>query len=358
MGKVITFEEIVAKSKAKHGNRYKYIRLKRDEGRSVEIVCECSQHGEFTLRAARHYTEGKGCPRCSVITSKEEFLTRAEIKHGNKYDYMNVEFNSLIDKVKIICPEHGEFIQKAGDHLLYYGCPKCGVKTRAKKKTKNTAWFIAKAKEVHGDRYDYSKTIYTTARNKVIITCKEHGDFEQKAIMHTSQKQGCPICGGMYGKTTEEFIRDAKKVHGDKYSYFKTKYIGALDKVTITCPKHGDFQQQASNHLCKSGCPSCSVTGFDISKPSILYYIEVNDNGSKYYKIGITNLTVQQRFTAVERNKIKVISTTSYMRGEDAYNEEQKLLKEYREFRYTGSAILESGNTEIFTKDVLGELHE
>ena len=124
--------------------------------------------------------------------------------------------------------------------------------------------------------------------------------------------------------------------------------------MIITCTTHGDFEQIASNHISKSGCPRCSVTGFDVSKPGILYYLEVSDNGSKCYKIGITNLTVQQRFTASERNKIKVISTTSYARGEDAYNEEQKLLKEYKEYRYTGPNILVSGNTELFTKDVLG----
>ena len=354
MGKIITLEEIVAKSRGKHGDRYNYLRLEKEEGKPIKVVCECLHHGEFTLRAARHYTEGKGCPRCSIITSKEEFLARAIVMHEDKYDYTNVEFVTLADKVKIVCPEHGEFMQRAGDHLLYYGCPKCGTERRAKLANKDTIWFIGKAKEVHGDRYDYSKAVYTKALSKITITCREHGDFEQTAVSHTSQKQGCPTCGGLHGKTTQEFIRDAKNTHGDKYSYLKTKYTGALDKVIITCPTHGDFEQIASNHISKSGCPCCSVTGFDVSKPGILYYLEVSDNGSKYYKIGITNLTVQQRFTASERNKIKVISTTSYARGEDAYNEEQKLLKEYKEYRYTGPNILVSGNTELFTKDVLG----
>ena len=361
MGRIATLENIITKSKAIHGDKYEYVKLEKEKGSPIIVVCRCSEHGEFKLRAARHYTDGQGCPECSklkTITSKDEFLHRAYAKHGNKYDYTAVKFTKLSDKVEIGCPIHGLFIQKANDHILYYGCPKCGVEKRIKSHTKDTEWFIDKAKLIHGDKYDYSKTKYTKASDKVTIICPEHGEFEQKAISHTAQKQGCPTCGGLHGKTTEKFIEDARLVHGDKYSYSNSEYIGALNNIDIICHEHGSFSQIASNHLAGSGCPQCSVTGFDIKKSGILYYIEITNEDNKYYKIGITNLTVQQRFSAAERSKIKVISITEYAEGRDAYNEEQKLLKQYKEYKYVGPDILKSGNTEIFTCDILRGLNE
>ena len=127
MGKVSTFEQIVDKARAVHGDRYEYVQLIKDTGEPIKIVCVCPAHGQFTIRAARHYTEGKGCPKCSRVTSMEEFLHRANSKHGKRYDYSRVQLTALSDKVDIVCEKHGGFTQKAGDHILHYGCPKCGI---------------------------------------------------------------------------------------------------------------------------------------------------------------------------------------------------------------------------------------
>ena len=58
-------------------------------------------------------------------------------------------------------------------------------------------------------------------------------------------------------ETTEEFIAEARAVHGDKYNYDKVVYKGTLKEVIITYPKHGDFQQQPHSHLIGSGCYKC-----------------------------------------------------------------------------------------------------
>lgn len=351
----VTLEDVILKSRKKHGDKYEYVELIKEKGKNTKIVVLCPEHGEFTVRAARHYTEGQGCPVCSRRTPVKEFIAKAVGFHGEKYNYSKVQFDTMNDKVVIICPIHGEFTQQASAHAGRDGCPDCGIASRSLGQTKNTEEFVRRAQVLHGDKYDYSKVVYTKAIEKVVITCPLHGDFQQRPSAHLfGNGQGCPTCGGRDGKTTEDFINDAKKLHGVKYTYDKVVYTGALHNVTITCPEHGDFEQQASNHITKNGCPACAVTGFDTMKPGIMYYIEVTHEGSKYFKIGITNLTVQQRFTSTERNKIRVISITKYERGEDAYNEEQKLLKQYKDYRYEGPNILKSGNTELFTKDVLG----
>ena len=115
-------------------------------------------------------------------------------------------------------------------------------------KTDKTKEFIAKAKAVHGDKYDYSKVNYVNSFTKVTIICPKHGEFEQTPNLHL-KSQGCPNCYGNKKMTIEEFIKRAKEVHGDKYDYSKVKYVNALTKVTIICPIHGEFEQTPAKHL-------------------------------------------------------------------------------------------------------------
>lgn len=125
-----------------------------------------------------------------------------------------------------------------------------------------TEEFIKKAHKVHGEIYDYSETIYKNTKTKVTIICEEHGAFEQRPTRHLSG-DGCPICGAkaMGDKqklTTEEFIEKACKVHSDLYTYEHVDYKDRYTKVTITCPKHGVFDQVSSYHLQGNGCQKCS----------------------------------------------------------------------------------------------------
>ena len=122
----------------------------------------------------------------------------------------------------------------------------------------NTEEFIKRAKSIHGDKYDYSKVKYINAHTKVCIICPEHGEFWQQAYCHTNLKQGCPKCYGNTKKTTEKFIEDAKKIHGDKYDYSKVEYVNNRTKVCIICPEHGEFWQTPKEHLKGSGCLECS----------------------------------------------------------------------------------------------------
>ena len=119
-----------------------------------------------------------------------------------------------------------------------------------------TEEFIKKAKSIYGDKYDYSKVEYVNTSTPVCIICPEHGEFWQRPDNHL-QGKGCGLCAG--NKLTEEmFIEKAKKVHGDKYDYSKVKYISTRTKVCIICPTHGEFWQTPNNHLNGNTCPICS----------------------------------------------------------------------------------------------------
>lgn len=189
-----------------------------------------------------------------------EWITKARIVHGDKYNYSKVKYVNSRTKVCIICPDHGEFWQNPSDHLRGHGCITCGY-YNAGNNVLNTNDFILRAKEVHGDKYDYSKVNYTKTINKVIIICPKHGEFEQAAHSHLNGN-GCPICATEHIKeacklTKEQFINNSKYWHGDYYDYSKVKYLNNYTPVIIICPKHGEFEQLPSNHMAGTGCPLC-----------------------------------------------------------------------------------------------------
>jgi hypothetical protein len=118
-----------------------------------------------------------------------------------------------------------------------------------------TEQFIFKAKEIHGDKYDYSKTIYTGSRNSIIIICKKHGEFKQNSNNHLNGK-GCKKCTFKYNNEIE-FINEARKIHKNFYKYHKVDFKNTITDVIITCPLHGDFKQRPSNHISGKGCLKC-----------------------------------------------------------------------------------------------------
>lgn len=122
-----------------------------------------------------------------------------------------------------------------------------------------TKSFIDACNYIHGGRYIYDKTKYVKRNQKVIITCPEHGDFEQTPGNHL-YGYGCSVCAGVNKLTPEIFIAKAKKVHGNKYDYsLVTGDISSHRKVTIICPEHGVFQQTPTGHLSGKGCLKCTV---------------------------------------------------------------------------------------------------
>jgi len=185
-----------------------------------------------------------------------EFIRKAQNVHGNVYSYNKVNYITNHINVEIICKNHGEFWQIPIHHLKGSGCPKCSNNSPL-----TTNEFITKSQELHGNLYDYSKTIYIRSALKVIIICKKHGEFLQRPNEHLSGC-GCSKCGdeNIGDKcrfTTHTFIDKSKKVHIDKYDYSKVNYNDVYTKVIIICKKHGEFLQSPTKHLVGHGCPKC-----------------------------------------------------------------------------------------------------
>lgn len=155
---------------------------------------------------------------------------------------------------------------------------------------KNTEWFIAKAKTVHGDRYDYSKTKYVTSNDKIVYTCQEHGDKEIIPYSHLNGT-GCNECGfikraNTRSKTTEQFITEAKAIHGEKYGYDETRYVRGSVPVVIFCRACNlPFKQKPASHLNGGGGKGagCQRCGDMLLKTTEQFIIDAKKvHGDKY----------------------------------------------------------------------------
>ena len=153
-----------------------------------------------------------------------------------------------------------------------------------------TEKFIEKAKNIHGNKYDYSKVVYKGCDVKVIIICPIHGEFEQTPSKHINSKHGCPKCGGSLKLSTEEFIKRAKEIHRDKYDYSKVNYVNNSTKVCVICKEHGEFWQMPNKHLIGRGCPKCGGTKKLTKEEFIKRAIEIHGNKYDYSKVEYKNI--------------------------------------------------------------------
>ncbi len=133
-----------------------------------------------------------------------------------------------------------------------------------------TAEFIANSRKVHGSKYCYSQVDYLNNISKVNIICKSHGGFLQTPSAHM-QGKGCMSCSGKKRKHTADFISASIEVHGDKYRYSRSKYLNSKTKLTITCMKHGDFQQRPDIHASGHGCQFCAKEDRPVSNTSTTF---------------------------------------------------------------------------------------
>lgn len=228
--------------------------------------------------------------------TKEIFIERALKVHNNFYNYEKVKYINNRTKVIIICPVHGEFSQTPTNHIEGQGCQRCGYENGAKKNTKTQEQFIKKASKIHNYKYDYIKTIYTHNKNKIIITCKKHGDFKQIAYQHTDGR-GCTKCGNESHWKRSEYIKKAKE------------------------------------------------------RNCIFYIIKCFNKEEEFYKIGITMKTIRERYSGIKRMPYNY-EIISEIYGEAGFiwdlEKEEKI--KLKEFNYQPSTKFKGSKTECFTK--------
>lgn len=248
--------------------------------------------------------------RINSALNKTNFLKNQFIKsHGYKYDYTKVIYNGGTSKVKIICKKHGEFEQNTASHIFGRGCPKCGFEVSSTKRLSNTEIFIDRSKKIHNNKYNYNKVNYVNNSTNVIITCNVHGDFKQLPNSHLLGR-GCHKCG----------FDTIRNIHLDNpIGWTLHKW-----KETAKVSKH-----------------------FDSFKT---YIIECWNKKERFYKIGRTFTTIDNRFKSEHFMPYSFKIVKIYTDTADVtYNLETKLKKMNKNNKYK-PMIKFGGMTECFSK--------
>jgi len=299
---LIKTDKFVAKAIASHGDRFCYDKVDYRDAKT-KVIIGCPDHGDF-LQTPDAHSRGQGCPACGKInravskrnTSSSRFVATAMALHDGRYNYDQVTYTGVYNKVSIVCAEHGVFEQLPANHLAGNGCPKCANISRTENKRDTLAEFIKKAKVVHNTKYGYDKVIVGSPNEKVIIECPIHGEFTKLRSKHIAG-EGCPACGITVGHdrhrlSLDEFIEKSRKVHGDSYDYSKSVYASYHDLVCIVCSRHGDFFQSPANHFAGQGCPKCGVgarSGPRITNDEFIQRVTKVHDGK--YDYSVTNFT-------------------------------------------------------------------
>jgi very-short-patch-repair endonuclease len=250
-----TLTDFIEQSKAKFGDKFIF-KESVYLGSKKPITIKCKKHGEFETQPSYFLRSDTGCPGCGYKLTQADFILKSILKHGKRYNYDSVKFVNTTTKVEIVCKKHGSFKQEP--YMHYHrgqGCPTCFQDRNGL----TTEEYIYRAKKVHGEAYDYSKVKYKHNTKPIVIICKKHGEFKQLARSHVEGHgcNECFLISNRSNKA--EFITKAIALHGNRYDYSKVVYRDSKQKVIVVCKQHGDFKLQPNMHLAtRGGCPRCS----------------------------------------------------------------------------------------------------
>lgn len=296
-----TTERFCQEAREKFGQRFTYAGVDYVDA-WTPVAIGCSVHGAFMQAPVTHLLSKYGCPKCAVEAthaearlSTDDFLSRAQAVHGNRYGYGGVSVVDSKHKVVIKCYVHGEFRQSPTDHLTGRGCPKCGDELSGNRQRQSVEQFVNRARQVHGEKYDYALVHYSTARKRVTIVCPVHGVFEQTPNMHL--RSGCRRCAddALPGAYSEKRFR-ADDVLG--------------------------------------------------SSVGTLYYVRLSSDKEHFFKVGISRNSASKRFAGHGTGygyRIEVLKARRVALG-TAYEIEQRVLNEFAALHlYTPKNLSKSG---------------
>lgn len=306
-----TYDQWVREFKLVHGDKYEYIDVFRDGGRSY-VSFNCKQHGNQKSRV-EGLLSGSGCKKCGRIkmrTDKKDYIKRSLKYRTDGIFAVDVVYRNNKPFLVCKCPKHGLFEQEPRNHFIGQSCRKCQDIKVSQKGSHTFDDFINKALSVHGNKYEYDESSFSKMTDYIKIKCPNHGWFRQNASNHANVGRGCSKCGK---------ISAAKKIR-------KNPII------------NGGFSR--SRFIEKNKGLEC-----------ILYFLKCYNEYETFYKIGITGRDIKKRFSG------KLLMPYKYdvlleIKDEDAgliYSMEKFLKKSLKENRYIPK-ISFNGKTECFSK--------
>lgn len=256
----INMDDFLKKAQKIHGFKYDYSKVDY-KSRKTNVIIIYPIHGSFSQKPKEHLS-GCGCQKCALHkTSLNKFIKQSSITHKNKYDYSKVEFNTLSENIVITCMLHGDFIQKAYNHLRGVGCPYCSGLLAS-----NDNNLFVTHKDLCSE-WDYKKntkhpnTFLPMSTKKVWWKCK-NGHEWMATIGSRVKGSGCPFCSGRNptkNYNLEKIFPDLCTEWGDKNKLPPNNYTPySCKKVWWKCENGHEWMATISSRSYGNGCPFCS----------------------------------------------------------------------------------------------------
>jgi len=340
-----TFDLFKEQARKIHGSRYSYPeQIYKNAFTKVRIICPV--HGDFSQSPDSHLG-GSACPDCGKERSREQnFLTEGDVNYrllencmGDlpKVHLVPGSYKGMNSKASIVCEVHGEQKPRLMTSVFSSPHPCLVCADTLYTKGYSTECFVEILKREFGDQYEISKFSYEGRTTEITLVCpkKDHGEFTLQAGS-IYRSPGCPICAYQESlptrreawvkkaETTREYrkkdwLEKSRSLHGGFFDYSEVIYKDAHTPVLIGCPIHGFRSQTPSVHL-RSGCRLCAdeeLKGLyseqyfrkhpeEKRKLGLLYYVRFKCDDEVFYKVGITQTTVANRFSATPRDRVSV----------------------------------------------------
>lgn len=278
-----SFEEFLEKEKRVHGDKYEPIRESFTATKN-KLKIRCKKCGKVFEQTGVMHLAGNGCSFCNPPHKKlttEEFKERLAKTHPN-LEVLS-EYISTNKPITVRCKIH-DHTYTTTPHRLVQGanCQKCYDEKRGNAIRKPVDKVLEDLRAVHGDKYEYPYIQEEYKNNKVDITvvCK-NGHITKASVNQLLSGHGCGKCADIENGinkrlTADEFIIRSNKKHNGKYNYpnINEEYSGYNSKVTVVCPVHGEFKQNAGIHLSGCGCPSCNESHLEHEMSLLIPYAE------------------------------------------------------------------------------------
>jgi hypothetical protein len=287
------------------------------------------------------------------------FAEKLSLVHGTKIKLIG-SFASTKIATLFRC-ECGNSWSALPSNLIYgrkSGCPVCSFREYGLSNRLDRNDVLDRIKTTHSGKIRLVSSFETT-KSVATFEC-EHGHSWNAPVQRILKGSGCRKCAGARNNISKqrpiaEVAAEIESISGGKIKMIGP-YNGRGKRSEFVCDLGHRWKTSVHNVMVGRGCPGCAKGGFDPSKPGILYYLRVKDDvGNSFYKIGITNLSIEERFkTKSDRERIKIVAQWRFEDGGEAAQVELDVLRKFKSSKYSGPPILTGGgNSELFQDDVL-----
>lgn len=351
MAKRLTYEYV--KEQIENSPGYKLL-SKEYKGNKSLLSVQCPKNHIFQIRW-NDFQRGVRCRKCAnikqAIKRRHELIYVKQKLKEKGFTLLSDNYNNNKSKLILRCSNNHEFKSAFSDIMSGHGCVFC-YRTRQGDTHRHSFEYVKSFIEETG--YKLLSTSYKNSCTKLFLKCDKNHDFSMTFDDFRSGYR-CRKCfnarAGESQRHSFEYVKSFIEKIG--YELLSKTYKNSSQKLWIRCDKKHKFRTSFALLQRGTRCLYCAKAGFRYDKPAFLYYIKVKINDNKYYKIGITNKNIEKRIKQID-SSAKLLWSESYLFGEYAYKEEQKILKKYSKFLANDLSLpIKSGHTELFTKDVL-----